>query len=99
VQSNGTWAWITIDSVPAGQASSSFTTADSRPLRWASEKDPWLSGFWSVDWAQSYVAPASVEKTAAGTVNITVEGSTPPVYGFVDRARFMGVNLLSGGPL
>ncbi len=40
-----------------GNENTQFTLSDTRPLAWAKESNAWLHGFWSFDWADSYVQP------------------------------------------
>ena len=92
IMPNGTWAWMNIDSVVNV---STFNIVNLRPLRWVGERDPWLSGFWAQDWAQSYVQPVSIKQTGTNETTITTSSATPPVYSYTHKARVMGVNLLS----
>jgi hypothetical protein len=89
---NGTWQWANIGSVDTPL---SFTTAATRALAWNGVPRAWLHGYWSFDWADSYVEIANVTPAAGGGATITVDADTAPLYGFQDKARFMGVNILS----
>jgi parallel beta-helix repeat protein len=52
--------------------------------------------FWSEDWADSFVPISSItESSPPGNATFTVPTDAPPVYGFLPKARFYGVNLLS----
>ncbi len=46
-----------------------FVCEDSRPARWAGEKDVWLHGFWVRDWADLRIPLASVD-TASRTISL-----------------------------
>jgi hypothetical protein len=63
VQPSGAWQW---GSASDGNGSSDFTTQDPRPLQWAGVPDVWMSGYWSFDWAQSFVEVESIVKAADG---------------------------------
>ena len=49
----------------------------------------------SYDWADSYCEVKSVVSDGAGGAEITIAPTTPPVYGFLPKARFYGVNILA----
>lgn len=79
--------------------SSSFTVASTRPIQnnWGSEPDAWIHGYWSFDWADSFVKLQSAVPTSKpGITQLTSLASTPPVYGYLPKARFYGVNILAG---
>lgn len=63
---------------------------DARMDRWASEKDPYLMGYWCWDWFESYKRLASINTSSH---SFTVDPVTD-LYGFRDGCRFCGVNLL-----
>lgn len=97
---DGTWQWIEISLVE--NAVSQFLingTAAARALTWPTATSPgasaWAHGFWSYDWADSYVEVASVSSDGKGNAILNIESYTPPVYGFLPKARFYGVNILS----
>lgn len=93
IAANGTWQWANIATVDSALA---FTTDSTRALSWNNQPNAWVHGYWSFDWADSYVAIANVTAVNGGTAaQITVSSSTPPLYGFEAKARFMGVNMLS----
>jgi hypothetical protein len=88
--------WTKISGVPS---STKITTASQHPQLWATEcnvanSDCWLHGFWTYDWADSYVRVESVSPDGSGSV-LNIDPQTPPVYGFKPKARFYGVSLLS----
>jgi len=94
ILSNGSWAWINIDKVIN---SSTFTVADpdGRISKWAQDPLAAAHGYWSFDWADSYVNIQYSTASDANTATLTSYASSPPVYGYIATARFMGVNILS----
>ena len=56
--------------------------------------DVWIHGYWSYDWADSYLEVSHITKnTDTDAVNVRVNG--PVLYGFSKGAKFYGVNILS----
>lgn len=91
----GYFNWVNINTVVN---SSSFTVASTRPIQnnWGSEPDAWIHGYWSFDWADSFVKLQSAVPTSKpGITQLTSLASTPPVYGYLPKARFYGVNILA----
>uniref|UniRef100_A0A6B2L049 Right handed beta helix domain-containing protein n=1 Tax=Arcella intermedia TaxID=1963864 RepID=A0A6B2L049_9EUKA len=66
--------------------------SDTHCSSWANEKNFWLHGYWSYDWADSYVRVTNVNPA---TSSFSIDPKTPPVYGFLPKARFYAVNLFS----
>ncbi len=98
--SSGTWEWLGIERVE--NKSNAFYVNGSgaaHALRWPTASTPgdsaWVHGFWSFDWADSYCEVKDVVSDGKGGAEITIVPSTPPVYGFLPKARFYGVNILS----
>jgi hypothetical protein len=93
IMSNGTWAWLNI--VDVLNETSAFTSNDTHVAAWASEQEPWVHGFWSFDWADSYVPLGSVVAgPKAGEYTLNMRNGTSPLYGFLPQARFMAVNTM-----
>ena len=85
---NGTWQWLNIASVVNSQTAFIVNgSAGARALTWANTPRIWVHGYWSFDWADSYVQIASITTAAKGT-QVNVSPATPPVYGFLATARF-----------
>jgi hypothetical protein len=99
VDPDGTWEWLGIDRV-ADKENTFFVNSSgaAHALQWPTATTPgdsaWVHGFWSYDWADSYCEVKSVVSDGQGGAEITIEPSTPPVYGFLPKARFYGVNIL-----
>eukprot|EP01084_Bolivina_argentea_P127973 226284_1 len=92
------WNWTQIQTV---KNSNSFTYEldTSKAFVWSNEvatsnikNSPWLHGYWSFDWADSYVQIKSINTSIK---TITTYSNTPPVYGYKNNARYYGVNILS----
>ena len=70
-----------------------YSFGNDRALNWIKEIDHgWLHGFWMYDWADNYVKLSKIDTT---NKLIYVNTTTPPVYGFAAKARYLGVNFLS----
>lgn len=100
IAADGTWRWIEVDKVENAEAQFAINGSDAaRALTWPKASTPgvsaWLHGYWSFDWADSYVEIADAVSDGAGNTVITVETDTPPVYGFLPNARFYATNILS----
>lgn len=93
VLANGSWAWLTIDSV-ADAGTFAFNDVDGRAKEWDASQG-WLHGYWAFDWADNYVKIASIEPAANGSCTVTTSALTPPAYHFTPKARFYATNLLS----
>jgi hypothetical protein len=96
----GAWEWLQIARVEGAESAYSVNgTVAARVLTWPAATTPgestWVHGFWSFDWADSYCEVQNIASDGNGGAIITVEPSTQPVYGFLPRARFYGVNILS----
>jgi len=89
---DGKSQWLHVDTVLDSQHV--FQVQDERLLAWRAEPDAWLHGYWSFDWADSYVRVTDVDTNAtSGAVRVRVE--EPVLYGFTEGAKFYGVNILS----
>lgn len=69
---------------------SRFISDDARPAQWTNEKDIWLHGFWTYDWADSRIPLGSVD---AATNTITL-GSGDAAYGIRTGMWFYAQNVL-----
>lgn len=61
--------------------------------RWIGESDPWLHGYWRIDWADCHRA-VNVSEVANGTFQLQFD-RTGPQDDVHKHARFYGTNLLS----
>jgi len=82
--------WANTASVPAGPQGGKFTYEDDRPQRWAKADDIWLHGYWTQDWADSYVSVKSIDTDAREIVTREPHG----VYGYKAGKRYYALNLL-----
>jgi len=89
---DGNNMWLTVASV--NDAQSEMQVADERVLGWAEASDVWIHGYWSYDWADSFLEVSHITKnTDTDAINVQVKG--PVLYGFSQGAKFYGVNILS----
>ena len=97
--SNGTWQWMYVNrSKPLGNASFRLATEDlSRSAAWATERDPWVHGYFFADWADTIARVAGI---AGGVVQLDKnmvsetnrQNKSSPLR---PKARWVGMNLLS----
>lgn len=60
--------------------------------QWSSDgSDVWLHGYWSFDWADNHIHISSIDQE---TGTFYVDPETPPLYGFVNGARWYAENIL-----
>jgi hypothetical protein len=85
---NGEWAHIA--GVPAGQQGGRFGYEGDRPKRWGDASDVWVHGYWTYDWADSYVKVASIDTDRREIATAPPHG----VYGYTAGKRYYALNLL-----
>lgn len=95
---DGVWQWIEIEKVENKMTEYTIGgAAAARALTWPTATSPgasaWLKGYWSFDWADSYCELLNTSADGTNTT-INVEPTTPPVYGFLPKARFFATNIL-----
>lgn len=100
IAADGTWQWLEVDKVENSASQFLINGTDAvRALTWPNASSPgastWLHGYWSFDWADSYVEVMASVSDGKGNTIITVEHDTPPVYGFLPNARFYATNVKS----
>ena len=100
IAADGTWQWIEVSKVENAETQFAINGSDAaRALTWPNASTPggsaWLHGYWSFDWADSYVQMEDAASDGAGSTIISVMSDTPPVYGFLPNARFYATNILS----
>jgi hypothetical protein len=66
VDAEGGNQWVSIDQVNDPQGS--FYSNNSRPLKWSSEQDPWIHGYWGFDWADTHLPVTGVKSNGSGSV-------------------------------
>ena len=69
---------------------SRFVCDDPRPAQWGTEKDIWLHGFWTYDWADSRIPLGTVDG-ASNTISL---GSGNAAYGIRTGQWFYAENVL-----
>ncbi len=83
--------WMRIAAVPAGKQGGKFAYEGDRPERWSKAQDIWLHGYWTQDWADSYVKVKSID-----TENSVISTEEPHgVYGYTKGRRYYAFNILA----
>ncbi|HXK92288.1 MAG TPA: right-handed parallel beta-helix repeat-containing protein [bacterium] len=82
--------WAKIAGVPAGPTGGRFTYEGDRPSRWLNAEDIWLHGYWSWDWADSYVQVKSIDPGQREIITAEPHG----IYGYTEGKRYYALNLL-----
>ena len=82
--------WATIANVPEGQDGGMFTYEGDRPERWADAPDVWLHGYWTQDWADSYVKIKRIDTKEKAIFTEEPHG----VYGYTKGKRWYALNAL-----
>jgi hypothetical protein len=82
--------WAQIADVPAGKDSGKFTYEGDRPKRWVNVDDIWLHGYWTYDWADTYVKIKSIDTAAREIVTSEPHGT----YGYTKGKRYYALNIL-----
>ena len=82
--------WAKIAGAPAGANGGRFTYEGDRPRRWSKAEDLWLHGYWTQDWADSYVKVRSINAEAREIGTVEPHG----VYGYKAGQRFRALNML-----
>ncbi|HOX27547.1 MAG TPA: right-handed parallel beta-helix repeat-containing protein [bacterium] len=83
-------AWARIASVPDGQKGARFAYSGDAPKNWAPSPDLWVHGYWTYDWADSYVKVKSIDPVA----RIITTEEPYGVYGYSPGKRFRFLNAL-----
>lgn len=82
--------WAKIAAVPAGKQAGRFTYEGDRPTKWAAADDVWLHGYWTQDWADSYVKVKSIDIERKEITTHEPHG----VYGYTAGKRYCALNIL-----
>ncbi len=82
--------WARIAAVPDGPTGGKFTYDGDRPARWKTASDLWLHGYWTWDWAESYVKVKSIDLNKHEIATEEPHG----VYGYSAGKRYYALNLL-----
>ena len=100
--SNGPWMnWNRISEFTNETSFSSMNQGAASGLpslvgqTWSEQNSVYSHGYWSFDWADSWVRIENVTSSASGQYKLAVDPSTPPVYGFQKGARFYISNHIS----
>ena len=82
--------WAKIAAVPSGKQAGKFTYEGDRTKRWAAADDVWLHGYWTQDWADSYVKVKSINIESKEITTHEPHG----VYGYTAGKRYYALNIL-----
>ncbi|OHB61700.1 MAG: hypothetical protein A2167_01045 [Planctomycetes bacterium RBG_13_46_10] len=82
--------WVKIESVPDDKDGGEFKYEGYRPKRWVKADDIWLHGYWTWDWADSYVKVKSIDTHAGKIATQEPHG----VYGYTAGKRYYAFNIL-----
>ncbi len=82
--------WTKIAATPAGPKGGRFTYKGNRPSRWAQAEDIWLHGYWTWDWADSYVNVQAIDTRNREIVTKEPHGA----YGYKPEGRYYAFNIL-----
>ncbi|MBN2312045.1 MAG: right-handed parallel beta-helix repeat-containing protein, partial [Candidatus Hydrogenedentes bacterium] len=82
--------WATIAGAPDGKDGGRFTYEGDRPARWTQAEDLWIHGYWTYDWADTYVKVASIDPDAKLIVTQEPHGA----YGYTPGKRYRALNLI-----
>jgi len=82
--------WEKILTTPAGHTGGRFQYSGNRPERWAEADDIWLHGYWTWDWADSFVKVAKINTQVHEIATQEPHG----VYGYKSGGRYYALNIL-----
>ena len=82
--------WATIAETPLGKDGGGFGYEGDRPSRWVEAEAPWLHGYWTWDWADSYVGIEAIDTSKRLIRTRDPHG----VYGYTAGKRYYALNLL-----
>ena len=81
--------YIRIAAIPEG-TKDRFTYSEDRPSTWLDTGDLWTHGYWTWDWADSFVKVAKLDPASKTVIAAEPHG----VYGYKANARFYFLNVL-----
>src|SRR6185369_15926793 len=82
--------WEKIAATPAGQKGGRFIYNGDRPTRWSKADDIWLHGYWTWNWADSYVKVAALNSATREIITREPHG----VYGYKTGGRYYALNIM-----
>jgi len=85
-----TGTWTTITGAPNGKDGATFSYAGDEPAKWSHEADIWLHGYWTWNWADSYVSVAAIDPTT----HVITTNEPYGAYGYHTGGRFYAQNIL-----
>jgi len=75
--------------IPSGRHYGRFEYSGDRPSSWQKEDDIWLHGYWTWDWADSYVKVGKIDTRKKEFILTEPHG----VYGYVKGQRYYALNI------
>ena len=82
--------WLMNTDAPDGPQGGKFTYSDEHPSHWAKTDNLWVHGYWTWDWADSYVQVQSIDPASHLITTMAPHG----VYGYTKERRFYFLNVL-----
>lgn len=83
--------WVFIADTIAGTRDTMFLYDGDRPSRWTREPEIWLHGYWTHDWADSYVRVGAIDTSR----KIITTKAPHGVYGYTPHRRYVAINVLA----
>jgi len=81
--------WASITNASESKQEARFSFQNDRILRWTTNDDLWVHGYWTWDWADSYEKVREIDP-----LRRTITTERPGVYGFKKGQRFYVLNSL-----
>lgn len=76
--------------IPTGRHFGKFKYDGRRPAGWKKNREVWLHGYWTWDWADSYVKVDRIDTTRKEFILAEPHG----VYGYTQEQRYYALNIL-----
>ena len=82
--------WVRMMGPSSRLKGEAFIYEGDRPSRWVNSKDAWVHGYWTHDWAESYVKVRRIDPEHHELITEAPHG----VYGYKQGARWRALNIL-----
>ena len=82
--------WATIASTPDGNQGNTIGYTGDRPDKWADHDDIWVHGYWTHEWADSWVKVERIDKDK----HVLTLAEPRGCYGYTPTRRFRFYNIL-----
>lgn len=76
--------------LPVGRHYGRFNYSEDRPAKWSENDNIWLHGYWSFDWADSYVKLDHIDVAKKEFIPAAPHG----LYGYTQNQRYYAFNIL-----